>query len=433
MRRMSRDADVEKASSVKKYRKLISKYFESRRERAYGVGASRSLPIAPDGDPAVSGVSRATEARGQIDICFALCVIALLCFGAVMSYSASCIYAEQKYDDSSYFVVRYVLFAVLATALTLPFIAFASPTLWRRMAVVVYVVSLVLLVIVIFAGSDGGGAQRWIDLGPITIQPSEIAKMAVVMMLSLYMSRYESRICDLRSNAESFRYGVLYPTLIFGAVCALVALEKHISGLMIIGMIGICVMYMGGTRGKWIALILFAIALAGCALIFVSEYARDRVNTWINIDSVDPLGSAWQTLQGLYAIGSGGFFGRGLGQSLQKYGYVSQPQNDFVFTIICEELGSLGALALIALFSLLIIRGFKIAARAPDRFSSLLVFGLTFKIALQTVLNIAVVTNSMPNTGISLPFFSSGGTSLALQIFEMGIILSISRYSTVRK
>ena len=192
-------------------------------------------------------------------------------------------------------------------------------------------------------------------------------------------------------------------------------------------------MYMGGTNLKWIFMIIGGIAIAGCLLILVSDYAQDRVNTWINIDKVDPLGSAWQTLQGLYAIGSGGIFGVGLGNSRQKYGYVSQPQNDFVFTIICEELGFFGAFLVVGAFALLLVRGFKIASRAPDRYTSLLVFGLTFKIALQAILNIAVVTNSMPNTGISLPFFSSGGTSLALQIFEMGIILSVSRFSTLKQ
>jgi cell division protein FtsW len=253
------------------------------------------------------------------------------------------------------------------------------------------------------------------------------------MMLAFYMSKYDKQITTVKVGNSDFKYGVFYPALIFGAICMLVALEKHISGLMIIGMIGIAVMYMGGTRTKWIFLIIGAIAVAGCLLILVSDYAQDRVNTWLNIDKVDPLGSAWQTLQGLYAIGSGGLFGVGLGNSRQKYGYVSQPQNDFVFTIICEELGFFGAALVVVMFSLLVIRGFKIAARCPDKYTSLLVFGLTFKVALQTILNIAVVTNSMPNTGISLPFFSSGGTSLALQIFEMGIILNISRFSTVKK
>ncbi|HOA85020.1 MAG TPA: FtsW/RodA/SpoVE family cell cycle protein, partial [Bacillota bacterium] len=219
----------------------------------------------------------------------------------------------------------------------------------------------------------------------------------------------------------------------FGTVCFLVALERHISGLMIIGMIGIAVMFMGGTRLRYIFLIIGAIAAAGGLLILISDYAQTRVFTWLNLEEADPLGSAWQTWQGLYAIGSGGLFGRGLGNSQQKFGYVSEPQNDFIFTIICEELGFFGAFLIVTLFILLIRRGFKIAAKAPDKFSSLVVSGLTFKLALQVIMNIAVVTNSMPNTGVSLPFFSSGGTSLAVQIFEMGIILSISRYSTQKK
>ena len=198
-------------------------------------------------------------------------------------------------------------------------------------------------------------------------------------------------------------------------------------------MIGIVVMFMGGTRLKHIFLIIGAIALAGVLLILVSDYAQERVTTWLFLEKADPLGSAWQTWQGLYAIGSGGLFGKGLGNSLQKFGYVSEPQNDFIFTIICEELGFFGALLVVTLFGLLVWRGFKIASKAPDKFSSLVVYGLTFKVALQTILNIAVVTNSMPNTGISLPFFSSGGTSLAVQIFEMGIILSISRYSMQKR
>ena len=184
---------------------------------------------------------------------------------------------------------------------------------------------------------------------------------------------------------------------------------------------------------KWIALIAAVVALAGTGLVLVSEYAQTRVHTWLNIDTVDPLGEAWQTLQGLYAIGSGGIFGLGLFGSRQKFGYVSQPQNDFVFTIICEELGFVGAVAVLMLFALLVVRGFKIAARLPERFSGLVVLGLMIKLALQVVLNVAVVTNSMPNTGISLPFFSSGGTSLALQIFEMGIVLNLSRYSRLKK
>ena len=168
-------------------------------------------------------------------------------------------------------------------------------------------------------------------------------------------------------------------------------------------------------------------------LIALFPYAQARVDTWIHIEQADPLGSAWQTLQGLMAIGSGGLFGRGFGGSRQKYGYVSQPQNDFIFTIVCEELGFVGAFLVIALFALFVVRGFYLARRASDQTSSLMIYGLTFKVALQVIMNVAVVTNSMPNTGISLPFFSYGGTSLILQVFEVGIILSLSRFSTGKK
>lgn len=388
-----------------------------------------SKPAVPSDEPEVG---ERVMVRGGIDIWFFLIVLALLCFGAVMSFSASAVYAQNKYGDSTYFLWRYILFAGIAILGTLPFVLFARPWFWRFFGVCSYGVSVILLLLVLVIGREGGGAQRWIDLGFMTIQPSEVAKMAVVLTLALYMSKHEQQIkSDI--TRVSFRYGVLNPAMIFGFICMLVALEKHISGLMIIGMIGISVMFMGGTRLKYIFLIIGAIGLAGVLLILVSDYAQDRVTTWLFLEQADPLGSAWQTWQGLYAIGSGGLFGKGLGNSMQKFGYVSEPQNDFVFTIICEELGFFGALLVVTLFGLLVWRGFRIAAKAPDRFSSLAVYGLTFKVALQTILNIAVVTNSMPNTGVSLPFFSSGGTSLAVQIFEMGIILSISRYSIQKR
>lgn len=416
-----------------KAKEKINEYMEKRREDRYRADEAFARAVMPDSKAREDGTERTVIYRNGVDTRFLVYVIVLLCFGAVMSYSASYVYAEQKYDDSSYFIIRYIIFALAAVAVTVPFVMYARPWFWKCFGTMAYIGSIFLLMLVPILGKDGGGAQRWLDLGFITVQPSEIAKMAVVMMLAFYMSKYDKQITCAKDTKTDFKYGVLYPALIFGSICLLVALEKHISGLMIIGMIGISVMFMGGTRMKWICLIIGTVAVAGCLLILVSSYAQERVNTWLNIDKVDPLGSAWQTLQGLYAIGSGGIFGVGLGNSRQKYGYVSQPQNDFVFTIICEELGFFGAALVIIMFALLVIRGFKIAAHAPDKYTSLLVFGLTFKVALQTILNIAVVTNSMPNTGISLPFFSSGGTSLALQIFEMGIILSVSRFSTVKK
>ncbi len=368
--------------------------------------------------------------RGRIDVYFLFIVIALCLFGAVMAYSASSVYASQAHGDSAYFVKRHIAYLLLSAAVTAPFILCARPWFWRFFGVCSYGVSVVLLLLVLVIGSSyGSGATRWIQIGPLSIQPSEIAKMAVVLCIALVMSKHERQIQSRQKFGGQFRYGVLLPMLIFGFICALVMLEKHLSGIIIIGLMGLVTMYLGGTDKKWF-IWLFAIGATAVVLVLLaSDYARLRVTTWLNIDSVDPLGSAWQTLQGLNAIGSGGFFGRGLGNSQQKYGYVSQPQNDFIFTIVCEELGFIGALGVVLLFGLLIWRGFRIAAKAPDKFTSIVVYGLIIKVALQTILNIGVVTNAIPNTGISLPFFSSGGTSLFLQIFEMGIILSISRYS----
>ncbi len=371
--------------------------------------------------------------KGSVDVRFLLYATLLLCFGIVMCYSAGVVEAEVQYDNPTYYLVRNLMFSSLAIVITIPFVIFARPWHWRYAAVGIYALAIFLLLIVLVVGVTGGGAQRWIQVGPVTIQPSEIAKVGVVMMLALYMSKYEKQITSVHKFGGNFKHGFFMPMMIIGLVCGLVALERHISGLMIIGILGVVVMFLGGTRIKWLALFGGVIAVAFVGLLAVSSYAQERVYTWLFIDKVDPLGSAWQTLQGMYAIGSGGFFGTGLGSSRQKYGYVPEPQNDFVFTIICEELGFIGAFLLIALFVLLIWRGIKIGQKAPDKFTALTVWGLTFKIALQTAMNIAVVTNSMPNTGVSLPFISAGGTALMIQIFEIGIILSISRFSYQKK
>ena len=371
--------------------------------------------------------------RGGIDVFFLLIVVAIALFGAVMAYSASNFYGEKYFGDSLYYFKRHLIFIALSVTVTTVFVIYARPWFWRIFGVAAYGISVVLLLAVLVIGSTGGGAQRWIAIGPLTIQPSEIAKMAVVMVLALIMSKYENKIELSQRFGGHFKYGVLYPGIVIATICGLVMLEKHLSGLIIIGLLGLVIMFIGGTDKKWMLLICGAGVVAVAGVLLVSDYAMERVTTWLFIENADPRGSAWQTLQGLYAIGSGGIFGVGLGNSTQKYGYVAEPQNDFIFTIVCEELGFIGAALVITLFGLLLWRGYKIASRCPDKFSSLVVYGLTTKIALQTIMNIAVVTNSMPNTGISLPFFSSGGTALMLQIFEMGIILSLSRYSYVKK
>ena len=372
-------------------------------------------------------------ARGGIDVYFLLIVLAIAMFGVIMSYSVSSYTAESETGDSLYYVKRHILFLLLASGFTTLFVVFARPWFWRVFGIAVYAISIVLLLAVLVVGRAGNGAQRWIEIGPITIQPSEIAKMAVVLVLALVMSKYEKKIELSQRFGGHFRYGVLYPGVLIAVICGLVMLEKHLSGLIIIGLLGLVIMFIGGTDRKWMLTICALGVVAVTVVLLLSDYAQERVMTWLFLEDADPTGSAWQTWQGLYAIGSGGIFGVGLGNSRQKYGYVSEPQNDFILSIICEELGFFGAMLVIVLFVLLLWRGFKIASKCPDKFTALVVYGLTTKIALQTVLNIAVVTNSMPNTGISLPFFSSGGTALMLQIFEMGIILSISRYSYVKK
>lgn len=371
--------------------------------------------------------------RGGIDVYFLIIVISLILFGAVMAYSASSFGGEKYAGDSLYYFKRHIVFVLVAIAFTTVFVIFARPWFWRVFGVAAYAGSVVLLLAVLLVGDTGGGAQRWIAIGPLTIQPSEIAKVAVVLVLALIMSKYEKKIELSQRFGGHFRYGVLYPGLAIALICVLVMLEKHLSGLIIIGLLGLVIMFIGGTQKKWMGIICGAGVFAVTGVLLVSSYAQERVMTWLFIEQADPRGSAWQTLQGLNAIGSGGFFGVGLGNSRQKYGYVSEPQNDFIFSIVCEELGFIGAALVIILFGLLLWRGFKIASRCPDKFSALVVYGLTSKIAIQTLMNIAVVTNSMPNTGISLPFFSSGGTALMLQIFEMGIILSLSRYSYIKK
>lgn len=433
-RMSSEQASDNSLSEIKKEKGVVRKKIVELRERHEDM-LERNDPIYTEPLTPVKEEEEGTAplCRGGIDKWFLLWAMMLLCFGIVMCYSAGVVEATVEYDNPTYYLVRNLMFSGLAIAGTVPFVIYARPNFWRLFGVGAYLGAIGLLLLVLLIGTVGGGAQRWIAIGPITIQPSEIAKTGVVMMLALYMSKYEKKITSIHKYGGSFKNGFFMPMMIIGLICGLVALERHISGLMIIGMLGVCVMFLGGTRVKWLLMFFLVIFVAGVGLILVSDYAQERVHTWLFIDQVDPLGSAWQTLQGMYAIGSGGFFGTGIGSSRQKYGYVPEPQNDFIFPIICEELGFIGAFLLIALFVLLIWRGIKIGQNAPDKFSALVVWGLTFKIALQAAMNIAVVTNSMPNTGVSLPFISAGGTALMIQIFEVGIILSISRFSTQKK
>ena len=328
------------------------------------------------GEPQTSEYTNQTGlVKGSVDVPFLLITTALVLFGCVMIYSASFVFAQQHHDSSTYFIIRHVIFLMMSVAFTAVVVKYCTPRFWRDFSYIFYGISLVLLLLVLSPlGTDlNSGARRWIDLKVITLQPSELAKLALVLSLARFMTTHEEKVLSPYKFGGDFKYGVLFPGLMIAGVGGLVALEKHISALAIIGMLGISLMYLGGTRIKWIASLAGVIAVAACLLILFFPYAFARVDTWINIEEADPLGSAWQTLQGLMAIGSGGLFGKGLGNSQQKYGFVSQPQNDFIFTIVCEEFGFIGAILVIGLFVAFVWRGFHIARHAPDKCSALIV------------------------------------------------------------
>jgi len=369
--------------------------------------------------------------KGSIDYVFLIIVLVLIFFGTVMVYSASYAYSMNTYGDSYYIIFRQIMFA-LAGFFGMGFAAWFRPEWYRKLSVGVYLFCFALLCVVPIIGVSHNGAKRWINLGFTEIQPSEFMKLGLVLLLAWYFDRYYERITDAKHIVRSSFFGVFVPLVITGITCIMVLIEKHLSGTIIMFLIGVIIIYSSGTAIR--LLVGLGVAGAGAlALVAIfTDYTKRRIDIWLHPE-LDPQGGGYQTLQGMYAIGSGGLFGKGLGNSYQKQHYVSQPQNDFIYTIVCEELGFIGAIAVVALFILLAWRGFVIAMKAPDTFSSLVVIGIVGKVVLQAMLNIAVVTNTIPNTGISLPFFSYGGSSLVVLMIEMGIVLSISRYSKQQK
>lgn len=372
--------------------------------------------------------------RGAPDRFFLILVLLLVSLGSIIVFSASYPYALAKTGDSMYYIKRQTLFLFLG--LFFMVVATRFPyKLYKRVSVVAYGVAMLLLVVVLFAGISEGSAKRWLGLRgtPFTFQPSEIMKLALVMMLAWYIDKYQKEVQDRLNRKNTILRGVVLPGVILFGACGLVLLERHLSGTVILAAIGLVVLIIGGVHIGWMSLLYGTVGItAATVFLLTNSYAMERIKSFLNPEA-DILGADWQTTQGLYAIGSGGFFGLGIGNSRQKYSYVSQPQNDFVFTIWCEETGYLGALLVISLFILLLWRGYVIAMHAPDTYSSLVAFGITSQVGIQAFLNMAVVTDLIPNTGISLPFFSYGGSSLVLLLTEMGIVLSISRYSHQRR
>lgn len=381
-------------------------------------------------------------ARGPLDMPFLMLTLLLTGIGLIMVFSAS--YASAYYDatvakhDPAYYFIRQLFFGVVGIA-AMYIISKINYQTFRWMSVFALAGSIVLLILVLPFGYGRAtvGAQRWMNIGPINLQPSEVAKLGVIMYFAARLSKrgtekkksYDKRKLSGRILILLDKIGLLelIPYVaVLGVVCVLLLLEPHMSGTILMLVAGASVLFAGGIKLHWFAIGGGAVGAGLWYIITNTSYMASRIQLWLNPWS-DPLGKGYQTIQSLLAIGSGGLLGVGLGNSRQKFLYLPEPENDFIFSIICEELGYLGAAIVLILFALLIIRGYWIAVHSRDRFGALLVVGITTLMAVQVFLNIAVVTNFFPTTGISLPFFSYGGTALMIQLAEMGIVLSVSR------
>ena len=370
--------------------------------------------------------------KGDMDGALFAIVIALLVIGITMMFSAS--YPEAVADGLSgtFYASRQLLFAGIGVVAMLIFSFFVDYHIFQKLIVSgsAFLIGIILLILVLFIGKEVNGAQRWLVIGGengMQFQPSELMKVAIVLFFSLLIDRNSERM-------HKFKYGIIPFMAMLGIVDLLMVAEPHISGTIIITVLALTLLFVGGAKPALFAILC---AVAGVVLFAVvmflikvkgMGYFEVRILSWRDPFNEEYMKKeTWQTCQSLIAIGSGGMFGLGLGASRQKYQYLPEAQNDFVFAILCEEFGFVGAATVILLFCLLIFRGFYIAAKAKDKYGMLVAIGLTMHIGLQALLNIAVVSNAIPNTGISLPFFSYGGTALVMQLCEMGILLNISR------
>ncbi|HZJ78716.1 MAG TPA: putative peptidoglycan glycosyltransferase FtsW [Clostridia bacterium] len=378
-------------------------------------------------------------AKSDFDVLFLIIVMTLLTIGIVMMFSAS--YVSAKYSsitghDALFYLKRQVRSAVLGIVIMLV-IANIDYKLYKKrwVAFTILGVCLVALIYVLINPMTIEGKEsfkRWLKIpGFGQFQPSEIAKLGLIMFCAWGLGRNKKRKNTPHQWVDTLPYVAV--TAVF---CVLVMLENHLSGTILVFCIGLCMIFLGGSiKMKYYFIAGIALVAIAAFIIlerdFLPSYIQDRLSSWLDPDS-GAASSRWQINQSLYAIGSGGLFGVGLGNSKQKHLYLPEPQNDFIFAVVCEELGFFRALLIIILFVLLVWRGFVIAMRSKDRYGSLLVMGIIFKVGLQTALNICVVTGVLPNTGISLPFFSYGGTALMILLLEMGLVLSVSRYSKLR-
>ena len=358
------------------------------------------------------------DERGLLDVPFLVLTVLLVLIGVLMMFSASYARAYTTEGKATYYFARQAVFAIVGIGIML-FFSTWNYQIWRSVSFFVLAAAIVFLLLVPLIGIEENGAKRWIYLGFTSFQPSEVAKLGIVLTFASMISYYRERM-------QSFREGILPFVVILAVVCGLLVLEPHLSAIIIILGVSAAMLFLGGVKLRWFAAGLAVVAVFIGIYLATKGYAGGRIQAWLH-PFEDESDSGYQIVQSLYAIGSGGLMGLGLGRSRQKYLYLPEEHNDYIFPIVCEELGFVGAMVVLLLFLLLIMRGYWIALHARDRFGMLVVGGLTTLLALQVFLNIGVVTNLLPATGISLPFFSYGGTALLIQLFEMGVILSVSR------
>lgn len=368
---------------------------------------------------------RFTEKGTHIDLPLLLITFILLAFGLVMLYSASYVVGIYKFKgDSLHYIKDQAVFAVIGTCVML----FASKVdyhILRRYALTLLVVVYILLALALVM-PEYNNCHRWITIpGVITFQPSEFAKFAVILLFASMIDRHYDKM-------KTFKYGVMPFIAILGTIAGLLFLEPHLSAIVITCGVGVIMMFIGGTDIKWFfagaGIVVVAAVIAAIMMPEKVAHVMPRIEAWLNPEA-DTTDTGYQTYQSILAIGSGGLFGLGLGNGRQKHLHLPEPQNDFIFAVICEELGFIGGMMVIILFIMLFLRGIYVATRAKDKFGAMLAIGIITQIALQAFLNVGVATGTLPNTGISLPFFSEGGTSLVVLMAEMGVVLSVSRYA----
>lgn len=410
---------------MKRRLKLFAKKKSSMKQARPQTQTQTPTNALTNGQEIGSFKSMMRTTAGPMDSVLLLLVLILVTFGLIMVFSASYVYAEYYMGNSFHYIQRQALFALMGLIAML-ILSRIPYFVYQKLARPIFIIVLALNALVF--PLNGFETGRHIYIAGQQFQPSELLKVALIIFFAMLIQQNQAKIGTALYGIRPF-FVTLVPIVLI-----LIVFQHHLSATVIVCAIALAMMFVGGSRLRYFVPLVGVgiLGVAGIIMVRGVDYMVARIDTWLN-PMDDMLGDGWQISQSLIAIGSGGLMGKGLGNSTQKYLYLPEPQNDFIFAIICEELGFIGAMLIIALFVLLACRGFMIANRAPNLFSSMLVMGIVFHISLQTIFNIGVVSAAIPNTGISLPFFSYGGTALLIQMAEIGIVLNVSRYASEEK